>query len=204
MDSVTADAGLVVRTRVAAAATALGAYVTYTWSAAGDGLDLVVDIAPDGAWTDRVAKLGVVLTLPATLDRVTWWGRGPGESYPDTGMAARYGEYTATVAELQTPYIRPQENGRRADVRWATLTDSSGSGVRVSGTGFGLTARPWTDAALAAAKHRNELVPGEEIELIIDAGHQGIGTGSCGPGTLPEYDLYLTETSLHLHLAPVR
>jgi len=108
------------------------------------------------------------------------------------------------VADLQTPYIRPQENGRRADVRWATLTDSSGSGVRVSGTGFGLTARPWTDATLAAAKHRNELVPGEEIELIIDAGHQGIGTGSCGPGTLPEYDLYLRETRLHLHLAPVR
>ncbi len=203
VDSVTADASLVVRTRVAAAATALGAFVTYTWSAAGDGLDLVVDVTPDGEWTDPVAKVAVVLTLPAALDRVSWVGRGPAESYPDTGMAARYGEFTATVAELQTPYIRPQENGRRADVRRVSLTDSSGTGVLISGEGFGLTARRWTDAALASARHRNELVPGDEIELTIDAGHQGIGTGSCGPGALPEYQLFLRETRLHLHLAPV-
>jgi beta-galactosidase len=202
VDSVSDD--LVVRTRVAAAATALGAFVTYTWSAAGDGLDLVVDISPDGEWKDPVAKIGLVLTLPAALDQARWFGRGPGESYPDTGLAARYGEFTSTVAELQTPYIRPQENGRRADVHWVSLTDGGGRGIRISGSGFGLTARPWTDADLATAKHRNELVPGDEIELTIDAGHQGIGTGSCGPGALPQYQLFLRETRLRLHLAPVR
>jgi beta-galactosidase len=204
VDEVVAESGLTVRTRVAAAATALGVFVTYRWSVAGDGLALEIDVSPDGEWTDPIAKLGWTMTLPSTLGHVRWFGRGPGESYPDTGLAARVGTFAATVDELQTPYIRPQENGRRADVRWAELTDDAGHGLRITGDPvFGLTARRWPDSALAAAKHRNELVPGDDVVLTIDAGHHGIGTASCGPATLPEYRLFLRETRFRVQLAPV-
>jgi beta-galactosidase len=195
---------LIVHERVAAAATARGVWMAYEWAPAGAGLALTVRVDPDGEWPEPIAKLAVTLPLPATLDTVTWFGRGPGEAYPDTGLATRVDTFESTVDDLQTPYLRPQENGRRADVRWATLTDGDGRGLRVAGTPtFGLTVRRWTDADLAAATHRNELTAGDGLWLTIDAGAQGIGTGSCGPGVLPEYELTLRKTSFTVVLSPL-
>jgi beta-galactosidase len=202
LDGVAAGETLVVRERTAAPAQTRGVRVTYEWASAGDGLALTVGIEPDGEWPEPIGKLGITLPLPASLDRVTWFGRGPGEAYPDTGLAARFGRWESSVDGMQTPYVRPQENGRRADVRWATLTDASGRGLRIDGE-FGLTVRRWTDADLVAAKHRNELVAGDSVWLTIDVGQQGIGTGSCGPGTLPAYELTLRKTAFTIVLSPL-
>ena len=203
VDSVEVDQGVVTRTRVAPAGTDRGVRVDYDWKPVRDGLLLTVRIEPDGSWPEPIARLAVCLTLPPSLDRVRWFGRGPGESYPDTGMANRVGVFESAVEDLQTPYIRPQENGRRADVRWATVTDPSGRGLKVTGMPhFGLTVRPWSSAAMVAARHRNELTPGPELELALDAGHQGIGTASCGPGALPEYELFLRKKDFIVLLEP--
>jgi beta-galactosidase len=202
LDSVSAGDTLVVRERTAAPALQRGVRVTYEWASAGGGLALTVKVDPDGEWPEPIAKLAVTLPLPASLDRVTWFGRGPGEAYPDTGLATWIDRFESIVDDLQTPYVRPQENGRRGDVRWATITDAAGSGLRIDGL-FGLTVRRWTDADLAAAKHRNELVPGDCLWLTIDAGQQGIGTGSCGPGALPEYVLTLRKTEFTVVLSPL-
>jgi beta-galactosidase len=201
LDEVSAGDTLVVRERTAAPALQRGVHVTYEWASAGDGLALTVSVEPDGEWPEPIAKLGVVMSLPL-LEKVTWYGRGPGEAYPDTGLATWTGRFESTVDDMQTPYVRPQENGRRADVRWATLTDATGRGVRIDGE-FGLTVRRWTDADLAAATHRNELVPRDGVWLTIDAGQQGIGTGSCGPGALSEYMLTLRKTSFTVVLSPL-
>ncbi|GAA3152304.1 glycoside hydrolase family 2 TIM barrel-domain containing protein [Nonomuraea salmonea] len=182
VDEVSVGDELVVRTRVAAAATDLGMRATYRWTYDG-GLRLALEIEPEGEWPGPIPRLGVDMTLPgAAVDRVTWFGPGPGESYQDTGMAARVGRWSATVEELQTPYVYPQENGHRADVRWAVLTGEQG-GIRVSGEpAFGLTARRWSAAELTAARHRPDLVPGDRLHLHLDLAHQGIGTATCGPG----------------------
>jgi beta-galactosidase len=202
LDGVTAGETLVVRERTAPPALARGAHVTYEWAAAGDGLALTVRIEPDGDWPEPIGKLAVTMPLPAAIERVTWFGRGPGEAYPDTGLATWFGTFESTVDAMQTPYIRPQENGRRADVRWAELTGADGSGLRVDGD-FGLTVRRWTDADLAAATHRHELTAGDAVWLTIDVGQQGIGTGSCGPGALPEYVLTLRKTSFTVVFTPL-
>jgi beta-galactosidase len=202
LDGVSAGDTLVVRERTAAAALARGVHVTYEWASAGDGLALTVSVDPDGEWPEPIAKLAITLPLPSSLDQVTWFGRGPGEAYPDTGLATRFGRFESTVDELQTPYVKPQENGRRGDVRWVTLTDTVGRGLRIAGD-FGFAVRKWTDADLAAAKHRNELVPGDGLWLTIDAGQQGIGTASCGPGVLPEYALTLRKSAFTVVLSPL-
>ncbi|MDR8410237.1 DUF4981 domain-containing protein [Nonomuraea sp. 3-1Str] len=195
--------GLVVRTRVAPAATDAGMRVTYRWAAAGDGLTLTVEVEPEGEWTGPIPRLGVVMALPGDLGDVTWFGRGPGEAYPDTGMAARVGRWSATVEELQTPYVRPQENGHRAEVRWATLTGSGGRGVRVAGDPvFGLTARRWSTADLERARHRPDLVPGDRVHVNLDLAQHGIGTASCGPGTLPAYELRPEPAAFRLRFDP--
>ncbi|WP_188193342.1 glycoside hydrolase family 2 TIM barrel-domain containing protein [Nonomuraea sp. SYSU D8015] len=186
VDAVEAGDGLTVRTRVAPAATDLGMRATYRWTPAGDGLLLSVDIESEGDWQVPIPRLGLTMTLPGTaVDRVTWFGRGPGEAYPDTGMAARVGRWTAAIDELQTPYVYPQENGHRADVRWADFGAFTVSGHPV----FGMTARRWSIDELAAAAHRPDLVPGDRLHLHLDAAHQGIGTATCGPGALPKYEL---------------
>ncbi len=202
LDGVEAGETLVVRERTAPAALARGAHVTYEWASAADGLALTVSVEPDGAWPEPVGKLGITLPLPASIEKVTWFGRGPGEAYADTGYATRFGRWESTVDDLQTPYVRPQENGRRADVRWAELTGADGRGLRVAGD-FAFTARRWTDADLAAATHRNELTAGDAVWLTIDIGQQGIGSASCGPGTLPTYELTLRKTAFTIVFTPL-
>ena len=109
-------AGLVVRTRVGMAPSDAGLLATYTWTADGDGLLLTVDVVPDGEWTIPLPRLGLRLALPAGLDRLEWFGRGPGEAYRDTRRAARVGRFAASVDELQTP-VRPAAGERQPDRR---------------------------------------------------------------------------------------
>ena len=103
-----------VRTRVGMAASDAGLLVTSTWSADGDGLLLSVDVVPEGEWTVPLPRLGLRLSLPAELDRLEWFGRGPGEAYRDTRRAARVGRFAASVDELQTP-VRPPAGERQPD-----------------------------------------------------------------------------------------
>jgi beta-galactosidase len=180
--------GLEVRTRVGAAAVDFGMDVLYRWTGDADDvlwLDVVVD--PYGTWTVPLPRLGVALTLPGEYDRVEWFGLGPGEAYRDTANAVRVGAYRKSVAELQTPYVRPQENGNRRHVRWAHLTDTSGDrGLAVLGAPvIDVTVKPWSTRALEAAKHRNELRPDGRIHVNLDHAHQGVGSAACGP-LLPE------------------
>jgi len=198
------DAALVVRTRVAPAATDLGVVATYRWTASGGGLRLEVAIAPEGEWPCPLPRVGLRMAVPAGLGRVEWFGRGPGEAYADTGRAARVGRFAATVEELQTPYLYPQENGNRRDVRWATLTDGGGRGLRVEGEPIiDLTVRPWTTEQLDQARHPTDLVPGDRIWVNLDLAQQGIGSASCGPGVLPAYRLDPRPVGFAVRLLPL-
>ena len=150
---------LVLRTRVAAAASDLALLATYRWTAAEDGaLALALDVVPDGDWRFPLPRLGVRFAIPRAHARVEWLGLGPGEAYADSRAAARVGRFVRDIDALQTPYLMPQENGSRAAVRWAELTDGAGRGLRLEGRPqFGLTVRPWTSEALAAARHPTDL-----------------------------------------------
>jgi beta-galactosidase len=198
------DGQLVVRTRVAPAATDLGLRTTYRWSAAAGGLRLVVEVVHEGEWFCPLPRLGLRMAVPANLDNVEWFGRGPGEAYADTGRAARIGRFTASVASLQTPYLYPQENGNRADVRWAAITDDQGRGLRVRGEPtIDVTVRPWTSEQLDEARHPIDLVQGDRLWINLDRAQQGIGSASCGPGVLPAYRLDPAPATFSVLLDPL-
>ncbi|MCM2425208.1 glycoside hydrolase family 2 TIM barrel-domain containing protein [Streptomyces sp. RKAG337] len=189
LDGVTIGAdALTVTTRVAPAAGDLGLRTVFTWTATDDRLRLAVDVTPEGDWTVPLPRIGLRLGVCGSLGGVEWFGGGPGEAYPDTRAASRIGRYTSTVDALQTPYVRPQENGARADVRWARLRREDGQGLLITGDPeFWFTARRWTGEQLDTAEHTYDLTPSETIWLNLDHGQQGIGSGSCGPGALPQH-----------------
>jgi beta-galactosidase len=194
---------LVVRHRIAPAATDVGMLATLRWTVDGARATLTLDVEPDGDWAGiPVPRIGVRFALPADLDTVEWFGRGPGEAYRDTCQAAWFGRHRLSVDELQTPYVRPQENGNRMDVRWARII-GPGGGIRIDGAPtFNLTVRRWSTEQLDAARHRSDLRPGDRVYVNVDLAHQGIGSASCGPGVLPQHELHAGQHRLTLHLTP--
>jgi beta-galactosidase len=103
------------------------------------------------------------------------------------------------VTQLQTPYAFPQENGNRADVRWARLTDAAGAGLLITGAPtFELTVRPWTTEDLDAAAHPPDLQPRDAHIVNLDIAQNGLGTASCGPGVLPQHELRAEPAELWL------
>ncbi|MGW5654942.1 glycoside hydrolase family 2 TIM barrel-domain containing protein [Streptomyces humi] len=199
LDAVETDGdALTVRTRVAPAAWEFGLATGYRWTSDGERLRLTVRVTPDGDWTVPLPRLGIRFGLPAA-DRVRWFGGGPEEAYPDTRSASLVSRWESTVDGLQTPYVRPQENGARADVRWAEL-----GGLRIDGDPeFWFTARRWTTEQLDAAAHRTDLTPGDTVWVNLDHGQHGIGSQSCGPGVLPPYQLHAAPAEFTFVFADV-
>ncbi|MFD9630948.1 glycoside hydrolase family 2 TIM barrel-domain containing protein [Streptomyces violascens] len=197
------DSHCVVRSRVAPAASDLALRVTYIWSGDGERVRLTVSVAPEGTWTLPLPRLGVRMGLPGAYGQAQWFGAGPGEAYPDTRRVARVGRWSMPVDAMQTPYVRPQENGARAEVRWAELHDGQ-RGLRIEGDPeFWFTARRWTSEELAAARHLPDLVPGDRVWLNLDHGMHGIGSASCGPGVLTEYQLRAEEAVFGFVFGPL-
>jgi beta-galactosidase len=192
----------VLRTRVGPAATDLAMLATYHWTSDGRTLALRVSIEPEGDWTLPLPRLGLRMALPAGIDDVEWFGAGPGEAYADSCQAAVIGRHRRSVEDLQTPYVYPQENGNRMGVRWARLRGPS-SGVRIEGhPTFDLTVRRWTTEDLDAARHTSDLRPRGRVFVNLDHAQTGLGTGSCGPGVLPQYELHAAPATWSVSLTP--
>jgi len=150
-------------------------------------------------------RVGVTLTLAAGLDRVTWFGRGPHENYPDRKAGAAVGRYEATVAGMYVPYIVPQEHGGRCDVRWLRLVDAGGGGLCIAAAGLlQFSASHFTSDDLFRAHHTNELEPRPEVILNLDGVQRGLGTGSCGPDTLPCYRIRAGMHRFGYRIRPAR
>lgn len=79
----------------------------------------------------EVPRIGVRFRLPANLEQVEYYGRGPEENYPDRKAGTLIGRYKSTASEMYYPYVRPQENGHHTDTRWLALTAPKGQGLLI-------------------------------------------------------------------------
>ena len=136
---------------------------------------------------------------------LAWFGRGPGEAYADSHLANRFGLYRKTVDELYTPYVYPQENGNRKDVTWVEFTTPEGLGLRAAGTPtLNFSAHRFTAHDLEAARHTHELQPRDCVTVHLDLAQHGLGTASCGPDVLPQYQLLTAPFAFSVRLSPLR
>lgn len=133
-------------------------------------------------------RVGLTMQLPGGFENFTWYGRGPHENYIDRNTGAAVGLYNSTVDEQHVPYVMPQENGNKTEVRWLTLTNPAGIGLLAAGTTpLEASVSHYSAADLYRALHTNELVRQDEVILNLDTRQCGLGGASCGPGTLPQY-----------------
>jgi beta-galactosidase/evolved beta-galactosidase subunit alpha len=177
----------------------------YRYTIMGNGAVLLeVQGTPRGEWPAFIPRIGLELTLPGTMDRATWLGRGPGESYADSKQAARFGLWQAAVDEMLTPYVRPQENGSHIDTRWLALQDGRGVGLWAAAEPtLAFSAHRFATEDLDRAQHTVDLVPRPTITLHLDLQQNGVGSASCGPGVLPKYQLQIRPFIFRIRLQPL-
>jgi beta-galactosidase len=169
----------------------------------GTGEVLVDTHVLPGEGLPFLPRIGLQLRLPGGFEQLTWYGRGPHETYVDRKEGAPVGVYTGSVDEQFIPYIVPEENGNKTDVRWVTLTNPQGVGLHASGDRLlEVSAHHYTPEDLTEARHPYELKRREEIVLHLDYGQSGLGSASCGPGRLEKYKLQPEEIRYQLRLRP--
>ncbi len=156
-----------------------------------------------GKATPELPRIGLQFAVPADLRQVRWYGRGPQETYLDRKTGALVGVFQSTVDDWITPYVRPQENANRTDIRWVELTGvSAGSyGRREAGSGgkrglriqadnrlINISAWPYSANDLETATHNEQLPRRDFVTVNVDGWQMGVG-GDISWG-LPVHDEY--------------
>lgn len=139
-----------------------------------------------------VPRFGKCFRLDDIFDQVKYIGR-TGESYCDMKEQFPIREVSCTVADMTEPNIRPQESGNRCDCTLASVSDGRTTVTfKAADKPFELAIKPYTDKALFTMRHRSDEIR-TGTYVTIQAFQQGIGTGACGPGVMPEYQYSAKE-----------
>ncbi|KAI1259599.1 glycoside hydrolase family 2 protein [Xylariaceae sp. FL1019] len=179
--------------------------IVYTFSSCGS-VSIHVNGIPQGSNLPRtLPRIGLEFEMPpswAGENAITWYGRGPGESYSDKKLSQRTGVYTSSISDLWTDYEYPQEGGNRTDARWVRFNGTQDQSMTAQFSDlshaaanrralFDFNASHYRTKDVAAAKHPHELRKKKQDNVVVrlDAKHHGLGSGSCGPRTRDEYAL---------------
>jgi len=154
-------------------------------------------------------KMGFRLEMPAEMEQLSWFGRGPWDSYRDRKEACLPAIYKSTVTDQYEEYIMPQEHGTKQEVRWMSLTNDEGNGL--------LFAAPDQMAASAVhfrpednytdrnnrSRHTYEFKKCANTVVSLDAATRGLGNNSCGPDVMEKYELKAANTAFRFFIMPV-
>lgn len=157
-------------------------------------------------------RVGTDLQLNKQVDRIQWFGRGPGENYWDRKSASLVGLYKQTVDEQYFPYARPQESSNKSDVRWASFTDKKGKGLKIvfADSLLNFSALPYSldDLDPEADKkqyHSGELTKRDAIYLHVDLQQTGLqGMDSWGSWPLEQYRIPYKNNQYSYWIVPVK
>ena len=145
---------------------------------------------PTGTLPESFPRIGMRFILESGMERISWYGRGPLETYPDCKEGNPIGIYEKTAEEFYFPYVVPQETGNREDTRYVKILKENGNGICITGEKpFGFSALHYSQEDLTKAAHTNELHRTEQIYLNLDYKQNGLGSASWGPEVLEKDQL---------------
>ncbi|MQM27360.1 glycoside hydrolase family 2 TIM barrel-domain containing protein [Glycomyces albidus] len=165
-----------------------------TYTVYGNG-EIKVDntLHPGSSTLPYIPEVGNILILPAALEHLHYYGRGPEENHWDRRTGSDIGRYSSTVTAQWTEYLRPQENGNKTDVRWVALVDGSGRGLLATGEPLlEVNASHYTPEDLSGnVRHSYQLTPRQEVVLRLNHRQTGVGgDDSWGAQPLDQYKLF--------------
>ncbi len=152
-----------------------------------------------------LARVGLQFMLPSTYTNFTWYGNGPHESYADRKESAYTGLYSGKISDQHFPYVMPQENGNKSDVRWAFLSANDGTGLLIASDSLlNVNVQDYSPDALNKSKLTHQLIRGENVYLNIDLKQMGLGgDDSWSPRVHPEYLLKEKKYEYSFRIKPV-
>lgn len=164
-------------------------------------IKLTASIDMTGKDLPELPRFGMRLKLNGVYDNLNFYGRGPWENYSDRNTASFMGTYSDKVINQYTRnYIRPQESGYKTDVRWLTLKNDKGQGLKIEGIqpiGFSALNIPTED--LDPGKRKSQRHPSdldlnsmEAVYLHLDYKQRGVG-GDDSWGSLPHDEYRLLD-----------
>lgn len=176
-------------------------------------VDIEASGTPYGDYHDIIPRIGLTFEVPGELSHAQWYGRGPGESYPDSLKANVVGQYRSKGADMFTPYVFPQDCGNHEGTRWVALRSSHGDGLLITRPGysteqalanpFSFSAWPYRVSDIDVAKHRSDLEPRDTITVNINDQMLGLGSNSWGSEVLDKYRIYFEQFNFALSLRPL-
>jgi beta-galactosidase len=182
---------------------------TYTVYASGDIL-VEARFTPGKDKLPDLPRLGMTMTMPAAFENLAWYGRGPHESYWDRKTGAAVGRYEGKVIDQYFPYVRPQENGNKTDMRWMTLTNAEGTGLLIAGeptfdgSAHHFLTEDFDEGDQKRQRHTVDVKRRDLVALNLDYRQMGVGgDNSWGARTHPQYCLPAKPYSYTLRLRPI-
>ena len=187
----------------------------------GDGkIQITMQLKKMNEDLPEMPRVGLTMQVKREFDNMSWYGKGPFESYWDRKTGAKIGIYSGKVSEQYWPYIRPQENGNKSDVRWVSLTDKLGKGMKITGLPMvdisahhqimeDFESMERTDGRHRdgdTVKNRHTLdVPFRDLTTLnVDYRQMGVGgDNSWGAFTHEEYLLKASSYTLHFYVEPI-
>ena len=157
-----------------------------------------------------IPKLGFKLEMLSEMEQLSWFGRGPWDSYVDRKEACLPAIYNSTVTDQYEEYILPQEHGTKQEVRWMSVTNTDGQGLLfVAPDQMAASAvhfRPeenYTDKD-NRAKHTYQFKSCATTVVNLDAVTRGLGNNSCGPDVMDKYELRAANTAFRFFIVPLK
>ena len=153
-------------------------------------------------------KMGFRLEMPAAMEQLAWFGRGPWDSYRDRKEACLPGVYQSTVTEQYEEYILPQEHGTKQDVRWMALSDSEGRGLlfvapdQMAASAVHFRPEDNYTNRTSRMKHTYQFKSCDNTVVCLDAATRGLGNASCGPDVMEKYELHAQNTAFRFFIMP--
>lgn len=150
-------------------------------------LKLIYTVSPQGMikveykletneYLPNLPKVGMQTSINRDLENITWYGRGPHENYIDRKVGADVGIYTSKIDDFIEPYVFPQENANRTDIRWMLLSDKKNTGlIIIADSLLSMSAWPYTEENLNNARHTYDLQDTASLTLNIDLIQMGVG-----------------------------
>ena len=185
--------------------------ITITYNIFGNGLiDIEQEIVTEKETLPELPRFGMKMTLPKDFNRVSWYGRGPHESYWDRKTSAPIKVYSGTVWEQTYPYVRPQETGNKTDVRWMALDNGTIGMLAIGQPLFDGSVHqyPYQDLENVPGVNRHgklDIKPKGQVDWLLDYRQTGIGgDNSWGARTHQKYTLdgKSTNYKYHFYLIP--